>query len=87
MSVILDAQTIRLEGTCGVEDTERLFNLLQADRSRTVDLTAAGHLHAAVVRVMLVLRPPLAGPPADPFVRRWVAPFLDGTSGEATRLV
>jgi hypothetical protein len=41
-----------------------------------VDLTAAGPLHAAVLQVLLALRPPLDGPPGDSFTARWLVPLL-----------
>jgi hypothetical protein len=78
MSVRLDGTAIRLEGACRVEDAEPLLLLLQEEAGRVVDLSGAGALHAAVVQVLLALRPPLAGPPADPFTARWLAPLLAG---------
>jgi hypothetical protein len=76
MSVQLDGPVIRLEGDCRVEDAEPLLALLQEQAGRVVDLTAAGPLHAAVVQVLLALRPPLSGPAGDPFTARWLAPLL-----------
>ncbi len=78
MSVRLDGPVIRLEGACRVEDAEPLLSFLQEEPGRVVDLSAAGGLHAAVVQVLLALRPPLAGPPGDPFTAHWLAPLLAG---------
>jgi hypothetical protein len=76
MSISLDGTIIRIEGPGRVEDAEPLLALLQAERGLTVDLTAAGHLHAAVVQVLMVLRPVVIGPAGDPFVHHWLMPFL-----------
>ncbi|MBP0445363.1 hypothetical protein J8J14_11285 [Roseomonas sp. SSH11] len=76
MSVRLDGAVIRLEGECRVEDAEPLLSLLQEEAGRVVDLSAAGRLHAAVVQVLLALRPPLSGEPADSFAARWITPLL-----------
>jgi hypothetical protein len=76
MSLRLDGSTIRLEGECRVEDAEPLLAFLHDGDGRRVDLTAAGPLHAAVVQVLLALRPPLDGPPGDPFTARWLVPLL-----------
>lgn len=84
MSVRLDGTTIRLEGPCRVEDAEPLLGWLQADRQRVVDLTEAQHLHAAVVQVLMALRPAIRGIPKDPFLRDWIHPALTG-EGPADR--
>ena len=76
MSVSLDGDTIRLDGACRVEDAEPLLMLLRADPHRQIDLTGAGPLHAAVVQVLLALRPRISGQPGDPFVTMWLMPIL-----------
>ena len=81
MSVRLDGGIIRLEGDCRAEDAETLVALVQAGPARTVELAAAGHLHAAVVQVLLALRPPVTGPAGDPFVQAWLAPLFRQAAG------
>ncbi|MBP0496454.1 hypothetical protein [Roseomonas indoligenes] len=76
MSVRLDGDVIRLEGPARVEDAEPLIALLQAGERRAVDLDGCGPLHAAVFQVLLALRPPIRGTPADPFDARWLLPLL-----------
>jgi hypothetical protein len=78
MSVRLDGHIIKLEGACRVEDAEPLLAWLQADRSRVVDLTGAEHLHAAVVQVLIAVRPALEGESRDLFIRNWLAPLIGG---------
>ncbi|WP_158809484.1 hypothetical protein [Beijerinckia sp. L45] len=76
MSVRLEGDRVRLDGPCRVEDAEPLLMLLRADPRRAVDLTGAGPLHAAIVQVLLALRPPITGQPGDPFLRTWLIPLL-----------
>lgn len=78
MSVRLDDNIIVLEGACRVEDAEPLLTWLQADGSRIVDLTEAEQLHAAVLQVLMALRPGLRGRGRDIFLQRWVVPALTG---------
>ena len=76
MSVRLDGGIIFLEGPCRVEDAEPLLGLLQTGRERTVDLTDAEHLHAAVLQILMALRPAIRGTAGDAFLREWIAPAL-----------
>jgi len=78
MSVRLDGNVIVLEGPCRVEDAEPLLGWLQADRGRIVDLTGAEHLHAAVLQVLMALRPIIRGAAEDAFLRDWITPALVG---------
>ena len=80
MSVSLDGSVIVLEGPCRVEDAEPLLGWLQADRGRVVDLGNAEHLHAAVLQVLMALRPAIRGAGRDAFLQDWVAPALLGES-------
>ncbi|MES2711244.1 MAG: hypothetical protein V4653_06650 [Pseudomonadota bacterium] len=77
MSVRLDNAIIRLEGECRVEDAEPLYAMLQDSVGRGVDLSAAGHLHAAVVQVLVVVQPEVEGTAADPFTAQWLLPLLN----------
>ena len=67
---------IRLEGDCPVEEAETLLALLLADPEAMVDWRSCGSAHAAVAQVLLALGRPVLGEPADPFLRRWIAPLL-----------
>ena len=80
MSVRLDGNFIILEGPCRVEDAEPLLGWLQADRGRMVDLAGAEHLHAAVLQVLMALRPVIQGTARDAFLRDWIIPTLMGES-------
>jgi hypothetical protein len=67
-----DDGTVVLYGNCPVEDAEPLLQLLQATPEARLDWARCGHLHAAVLQVILAARPPLVGPCGDPWVQRWV---------------
>jgi hypothetical protein len=75
MSVSLVDGAIRLEGDCPVEEAERLLQLL-LEHQAPVDLSGCGHLHAALLQVLLAARPPIRGIPADSFVRDHLLPLL-----------
>jgi hypothetical protein len=82
MTVRLDHSTIRLEGDCHIEDAEPLLNLLQEKSGRTVDVAVAGHLHTAVLQILLAFRPKVAGSNTDGFFNSWIAPLLAGSANE-----
>ncbi len=79
MSIDVRDGVVVLAGTCAVEDAETLLGVLLADPARTVDLTAAGHLHAAVAQVLFAVRPVIIGPAGDAFVNAWIEPVLTRT--------
>jgi hypothetical protein len=82
MSVAVEGEVVYLRGECRVEDAEPLLALLQSAPGRLVDLSGTGHLHAAVVQLLLAFRPPLAGPAADDFTARWLMPLLAEQPGQ-----
>ncbi len=71
-----DDGIIHLAGACPVEDADTLLRLLGEDPAALVDWRGCTAAHAAVVQVLMALRPALAGPPADDFLQRHVAPLL-----------
>jgi hypothetical protein len=83
MTVRLNGEQVRLEGECRVEEAETLVTLLQAAPDRIVDVSAAGHLHAAVFQVLLAMRPRMEGAPADAFVKQWLLTGRDDNLPEA----
>ena len=76
MSVRLAGGVIVLEGDCPVDEAESLLELLLANPGASVDWSACGQLHTAVVQVLLAVRPPMEGGPGNPFLRRWIAPTI-----------
>ncbi len=67
---------IVLTDACMVEDAEPLLQLLQETPHAACDWRQCGHLHTAVVQVILAARPALIGPCGDPWIDQWVAPRL-----------
>jgi hypothetical protein len=65
--------TIVLEGHCPVEDAEPLLQLLQETPAALLDWSRCGHLHSAVVQLIMAARPALIGPCGDPWIRQWAA--------------
>ncbi len=72
-----DDGVIRLAGDCPVEDADTLLRLLGDDPAALVDWRGCTAAHAAVVQVLMALRPALAGPPAGEFLQRHVVPHLE----------
>lgn len=83
MSVRITADAICLEGRCLVEDAEALLVAVQHNPGMTIDLAGAQRIHLAVVQVLLALRPPLRGAPADDFLSHCV--FRRSFNGDKAR--
>lgn len=63
---------VALEGQVSVEDAEALQARLTAQPRPAVHLGRCEHLHAAVLQVLLALRPRIVAAPPDP----WLAAAL-----------
>jgi hypothetical protein len=73
MSVRLaDDGTIVLEADCLAEEAELLLQLLQAAPEALIDWRRCGHLHTAVLQVILAARPTYFGRCGDVWVEQWV---------------
>ena len=75
MTVAADGDIIRLTGRCGVEDAERLLELL-CRAPGAVDLGECEHLHSALVQILLAGRAELA-PGGAPLLPKWLGRLLD----------
>lgn len=62
-----------LEGHVSVEDAEALAQWLREQRAPAVHLGKCEHVHAAVLQVLLALRPRLAAAPADAWLKAALA--------------
>lgn len=79
MSVELaNDRSIRLAGSCPLEDAEELLRLLLDRPGRTVDWSACDMAHTAVIQVLLALQPAMTGSPVSHFLRTWIVPHLRG---------
>ena len=59
-----------LEDRVSVEDAEGLQRWLGEQARPAVHLGKCQHVHAAVLQVLLALRPTVTAPPADPRLRQ-----------------
>ncbi|MGY2047273.1 STAS domain-containing protein [Methylobacterium sp. JK268] len=67
MTLTLTDSILRLTGHCPAEEAEPLLDALRgAEPPACVDLAGLDHAHAAVLQVLMALRPTLTGAPADP---------------------
>jgi hypothetical protein len=76
MTLSIDDRHIRLQGVVRVEEAEALLAALQDGADREVDLSGCEGLHAAVLQVLMVLRPPLGGWVGNPTLEAWLRPLL-----------
>lgn len=72
MGIRYDNDRAVLEGIAGVEDAEGLMNWLRDQPQGVVEMAGCEHLHAAVLQVLLALKPRLEG--TSP--QRWLAQVL-----------
>ena len=76
MSVLVEADRVRLLGNCDLDDAETLLNFFQSQSGAQVDVSAATHLHAAIVQILMVQKPLLTGTSSDTFLAAWLMPAL-----------
>lgn len=81
MTVRVTRDAIFVEGAGAVADAEPILSALQADASRTIDLSGATRLHSAIIQLLIALRPRVAGLPADPFFAAHLLALLDTGEG------
>ena len=58
-----------LQGMVSAEDAEILLEWLKSRPGSTVNVTRCQRMHAAVLQVLLALRPRITGRPADPWLQ------------------
>jgi len=83
MSLTFGADEAIIVGQGDLDDARALDAWLRKDPTRVVNLEGCGHLHSAVVQVLLVLGPRLRGLPTDSFVKEWLVPALRRHGGGA----
>ncbi len=65
MPIVYLKTVARLEGECGVEEAEGLFEWLHENPRGKINLKACEHLHSAIIQVLMALRPCVSAcPPA-----------------------
>ena len=76
MTVVIEKDRILIQGICDADDVEVLMSALREPGPSIVDLSEAGHLHTAILQVLLAFRPSITGTPRDTFIRTWLIPIL-----------
>ena len=77
MALVFTTTRVRFEEVCTVEDALPLLEFLKSTDTPEIDLSACTWLHTALLQLLLIARPRMMAPPADPALMRWVAPLLD----------
>ena len=86
MPIRFDGSTARFEGVCSVEEALPLSDWLLATADARLDLGSCTELHTAVLQVLMAAGRPVAVPPEDAFLKRWVMPLLPSPApGEGGR--
>jgi hypothetical protein len=67
---------ILLQGICTLDDAELLLRSLSDDPRAPVDWTGCGHVHTAIVQVLMAARPRIIGAPTNPFLRQHLAALV-----------
>lgn len=67
---------IVLEGTCPIDDAERLLRLLTTIRSPTLDWRSCDWAHTAVIQILIASGVPLLGPPRGALLRDVIEPLI-----------
>ncbi len=68
MSIAYNKTKAVLQGHVTVEDAEPLAEWVRKHPKGALEMAACDSLHAAVVQVLLALRPKLASPPDNPWL-------------------
>lgn len=67
-------KSVTLQGRISAEDAEELQQWLKSQPRAAVNVGKCEHMHAAVLQVLLALRPRVTGTPADPWLQAALAP-------------
>lgn len=82
MSLHIEGDEIWLVDACGAEEALELVDLLLKAERPTINLSRCTNLHAALLQTVLAYKPAVSAEPAEPFLRRWILPFI-ASSGPA----
>jgi hypothetical protein len=74
MPFTVSGDEIRLKDPCPVDEAEALYDALRALANPVFDLSEAGHLHTAVVQLILATGGQVRGVPDDLVLRACLRP-------------
>jgi hypothetical protein len=83
MPFIFAGNTAIAEGAASAEDALTLVEFLQSHRNARFDLGSCGHVHTAVVQLLMATRPEIVALPREAFLSRWLSLAL-ATANMAT---
>lgn len=76
MPIQYDEDVALLEDVCIIEEADDLKQWINAHPQGTINLKKCTHLHAAIVLVLLALKPTLSQPSEDSFINSWIVPAI-----------
>jgi len=77
MSIVQKSKVIVLEGKCPVDEAEPLLAWLQEHPKGKVNLSKCEHLHAALLQVLMTVKPKISSMPRDAGLYTWIQSALD----------
>jgi len=83
MPLVFSGNLVRFVDVCAIEDAMPLVEHLRRCETPQVDLSGCTYLHTALLQLLLLRRPGIAGMPRDPFLARWLSRSakFDATDG------
>ncbi len=80
MPVTYQENAVVVEGTCSLEDVEKLLEWFEVHPKGTLNLKQCKHFHSAILQVFMIIRPEITELPDDPYLRDWVVPAMTTTN-------
>ncbi|MDQ7020097.1 MAG: hypothetical protein Q9M33_13155 [Robiginitomaculum sp.] len=79
MPIVQKSKVIVLEGKCPVDEAEPLLTWLQEHPKGKVNLSKCKHLHAALLQVLMAVKPKISSMPRDETLYAWMQSALNVT--------
>ena len=78
MPITYKENVAMLQGHCEIEEAETLLTWLFEHPQGEIDLKQVEHIHAAILQVLMALKPVISAWPDDDKVEFWLVPALNG---------
>lgn len=82
MAIDYKKQVAHLRDQLGAEEADTLFSWLQENPKASLNLSRCTHLHAAVLQVLILLRPSISVWPDQVELTHWLKPLLPSRQTE-----
>jgi len=76
MAIEFNDAVARFKGQCRLEEASALFEWLEQTPAAKIDLSDCEHIHTAILQMLMVAKPELLAPPADPFLKQWLLAYI-----------